>query len=149
MSNFRGTLIGWAVFIHGIEQQLKTKSLLWQSSRIFDAVKEIEFARMSSRDLVRLAELGKESRTGARWIPNDCENVLPKTEYDDEKEFIKAMKAEIRTVFYAVIDFEFYPHVNIDSDFSEIEFLFYTKRLQNALYDCDRILGLRFGEFTY
>lgn len=143
--DFKNKLIAWALLIHMIERQLKTKSLLWQSSRIFDAVKEIEFARMSSRDLVRLVELGAESRSNVRWIPTRCENFSPQAEYHDEQVFTKEMKAEIKALFYETI--ENIP--NVTGGFDIGEFFFYLERLRLALYNCDRILGIRLGEFTY
>lgn len=131
-----------------IELHLINHAGLWQSNRIYEAIKQAEFAIMAARDLVRLVELGKDARSQKRWIPSDCEANELQT-FDDEKGFFQSIKSDIRSVFYEITDYEFYPSVNIDSNFDINEFQFYAKRLQLSLYDCDRILGLRLGELTY
>lgn len=148
-SLFLNQLIEWALKVHKIEKQLKNEMVFSQgNTRIFDATKCIEFARMSVRDMVRLVELGKDARSTKRWIPASCEYIFGLDDYGSEKAHLSPLKEDVRNIFYALIDYDFLYEMAFQSDFHTNEFSFYLQRLQNALYDCDRNLGLRLGEIN-
>lgn len=171
------TLKNWAVLTHQLERLITESAILrvniefaaksdyrFKSARLQIACNEIEKARMVVNDLVRLSVLGAKSRENTRFIPADhgCCYTPDLTNLFDliyvdpqlyaEDILIDYIKKTIRNLLYDTFSYDsvsYYPHVNGDSDFHGAEFLFYAKRYQIALYDCDRALGLRLGELAH